>query len=402
MRHGRAFAAARPGAAIAVALATALTGGLAAGPSARPAAAAPPAIERKRAEAQFVLAQVRELDSRVGRAIEAWNLATIRLDEVTTSVRANARDVRIARSNLERAQHLLATHLVSLYTSDTDPGGLEVLLGSEDIGDLIDRIDAQDRISTQDKVLIEQVRIFRRAMLKKQAELARARTLQQRELGRRTAQRRTIEGQLRERQRLLSTIEDEVARLEAEEQARQERLRRELEARLAAQRREAARRAAAAEAAEAARRAAGETVPEQPKPESLLGLAAETPDGPAAIPPARFSGVVGIAMQYLGVPYVWGGASPSGFDCSGFVLYVYNKLGISLPHHAATQYGYGVPVSKSQLEPGDLVFFDGLGHNGIYIGGRQFIHAPHSGDFVKISSLDSVWYSSKWVGARRL
>jgi cell wall-associated NlpC family hydrolase len=111
--------------------------------------------------------------------------------------------------------------------------------------------------------------------------------------------------------------------------------------------------------------------------------------------------VVGIAMQYLGVPYVWGGASPSGFDCSGFTMYVYAKVGVSLPHNAAMQFGVGVPVSMSQLQPGDLVFFHGLGHMGMYVGGGNFIHAPHTGDVVKISSLAG-HYASRFVGARRV
>ncbi len=85
-------------------------------------------------------------------------------------------------------------------------------------------------------------------------------------------------------------------------------------------------------------------------------------------------------MEYLGTPYVWGGAGPSGFDCSGLAMYVYAQVGISLPHNAAMQYNtVGVPVSRSDLQPGDLVFFDGLGHMGIYIGGGQFVHAPHTG-----------------------
>jgi len=113
--------------------------------------------------------------------------------------------------------------------------------------------------------------------------------------------------------------------------------------------------------------------------------------------------VVAIAMQYLGIPYVWGGASPSqGFDCSGLTMYVYAQIGISLPHHAATQYTLGVPVSRDQLQPGDLVFFRGLGHMGMYIGGGNFIHAPHTGDVVKISSLSESYYVSNWVGARRV
>ena len=121
------------------------------------------------------------------------------------------------------------------------------------------------------------------------------------------------------------------------------------------------------------------------------------------MPAARYSHVVPIALQYLGIPYVWGGSSPStGFDCSGFIMYVFAQIGVSLPHHAASQFGYGTPVSREQLAAGDLVFFDGLGHAGIYIGGGQFVHAPHTGDVVKISSLYESWYSATWVGGRRL
>ena len=83
-------------------------------------------------------------------------------------------------------------------------------------------------------------------------------------------------------------------------------------------------------------------------------------------------------------------------------MYVFSQIGVSLPHNAAAQYGYGAPVSRDALQPGDLVFFDGLGHVGIYIGGGQFIHAPHTGDVVKISSLSDSWYASTYVGAKRV
>ena len=123
-------------------------------------------------------------------------------------------------------------------------------------------------------------------------------------------------------------------------------------------------------------------------------------------PPRRAEGVgaraVGIAERYLGVPYVWGGASPSGFDCSGLIMYVYAQLGIDLPHFAAAQFRDGRHVRMDQLRRGDLVFFDDLNHVGIYIGGGRFIHAPHTGDHVRISSLSSGWYAENYDGATRV
>ena len=109
---------------------------------------------------------------------------------------------------------------------------------------------------------------------------------------------------------------------------------------------------------------------------------------------------VQIANRLTGIPYVWGGASPrSGFDCSGLVQYVYGKLGIALPHYTVSQYGRGRPVSRSSLRPGDLVFFYGLGHVGIYAGGGKYIHAPRAGTTVRWASLAS---NASFYGARRI
>jgi cell wall-associated NlpC family hydrolase len=109
---------------------------------------------------------------------------------------------------------------------------------------------------------------------------------------------------------------------------------------------------------------------------------------------------VQIASHLTGIPYRWGGASPrSGFDCSGLVQYVYAKIGIHLPHYAAGQYGHGRRVSRDSLRAGDLVFFSGLGHVGIYAGRGEFIHAPSSGTTVRWSRLSS---HGSYYGARRL
>ena len=148
--------------------------------------------------------------------------------------------------------------------------------------------------------------------------------------------------------------------------------------------------------------------------------AAKPPSLPTVADPARFSGsvpltlglmpkhrqaslgqrAVRIASGELGVPYRYGGSSPSGFDCSGLVAFVYGRLGVRLPHNAAAQYAYGRAVDRSHLRPGDLVFFHGLGHVGVYIGHGRIIHAPHSGARVEIQSLAS--RSGSVEGARRL
>lgn len=112
--------------------------------------------------------------------------------------------------------------------------------------------------------------------------------------------------------------------------------------------------------------------------------------------------VVDFAKHFLGTRYVYGGSSPrSGFDCSGLVRYVYGHFGISLPHSSFAQFDRGLRITRWALRPGDLVFFDGLGHVGMYIGNGRFIHAPHSGTRVRIETLAG-WYGARFVGARRL
>ena len=103
----------------------------------------------------------------------------------------------------------------------------------------------------------------------------------------------------------------------------------------------------------------------------------------------------------VGVRYRWGGASLSGFDCAGLTQWVYRSVGVSLPHYSVAQWRYGRRVSRRALEPGDLLFFSGLGHVGIYLGHGALIHAPHPGAPVRFARLTG-WFSSSFSGARRL
>ena len=345
------------------------------------AIAEPGSISSKQAQAQSVLAQIQSLDSNLEHAIEAYNLANERLKAVKADLAENKRELGIARANLRQARAVLAEHAVAVYTSTGGDSTLEVLLGATSLDDFLTRVDTVGRVSEQGTRVLGEVVTFQNDVRTRRARLKRAKARASELVAERSRQKRSIESQLATRRSLLNSIRGEIARLRAAERAQQA----ELERRARAQ-------AAAATAAPPVLATTLQVSPPAAPAESSSSLPA---------PPARYGGVVGIAMQYLGTPYVYGGASPSGFDCSGFVMYVFAQIGVSLPHNAAAQYGYGTPVDRSQLQPGDLVFFNGLGHMGIYVGGGSFIHSPHTGDVVKISSM-SGWYASTYVGARRL
>ena len=369
-------------------LAAALTGILLAGGRAD----ANPEVRGKEAQAQAIVAQVQTLAEDVSLAAERFNGANYRLQQLTSELRTTRRDLKRARSMQRGAQDRLAARLVQLYTSD-EPGALEVILGAESLDQMLDTLETRERVAEQDAAIVEQVRGYHTRVARREQQLRRARAEQAGVVKQRAAERASIEAKLAERQRLLGSVRAEIARLEAQERARQAELERRARAALAARQR------ASAAAAE------HEAEPREANQHETASAASPTDQSsPQPTPPpadaSRGAQVVAIAMRYLGVPYKWGGASPStGFDCSGLTMYVYAQIGISLPHYAAAQYQLGVPVSRDQLQLGDLVFYRGLGHMGMYVGGGNYIHAPQTGDVVKISSVHG---RSDWVGARRI
>jgi cell wall-associated NlpC family hydrolase len=351
--------------------ALAFTIGLAALVTVSSSATAEPSLSSKRAQEQSVLAQINSIDANLERAVEAYNLATVKLQRIEADQRENRRELSVARSSLKTAQGMLSQRLVTIYMSD-QASTLEVLLGARSLDDLINRIETVNRVSDQDTQVIRDVKRARAQIAREKAQLAAAHVEQARIVDQRQAQKASIEQQLSQRRALLSSIRTEISRMEAAERARQAQLAAQAHARLQTQ-----------------------------QAPSVSGGVSGDVGTTVAAPPQTHGGVVGIAMQYLGVPYAWGGASPAGFDCSGLVVYVFAQMGVSLPHSSYALWGVGMPVSRDQLQAGDLVFFNGLGHVGIYIGSGQFIHAPHTGDVVKISSMTG-WYASTYVGARRV
>lgn len=387
-----------------------------AGSSATPS----PALRAKQAQAAQVLAQVGALDRRFGALVDAWDGARIQLASAEKQLAANKVQLIFAERQNRIATARVAQMLVTIYEGDY-PDLLQLLAGSTRLSDVINAVQyTRDVSSAAHHVAVEAARSKQR--------LGNARTrLRATERSRRAtvatlaSERASIEAMLSVRKRLLSSIQAEVSRMQAQEQAAQRRAAAAARARLAAfvaqRQREALARARAAAAAAVAQRAAATTpaptttVPppttqptaSDPAPTTGTDATATTASAPASAPPtaAGHPEAAAIALRYLGIPYQWGGASPAtGFDCSGLVMYVYAQLGIPLPHFAAAQFGYGTPVARADLQPGDLVFFDGLSHVGIYIGGGQMVHAPETGDVVKITPLSQ--FGANYVGARRI
>ena len=324
-------------------------------------AAASPTIASKRAEAKQVARDIQDMQSRLEKQIERYDAVHQQYLDTRRKLRDNKVLLAVAKTNLARAQQLLADSLTNSYkTSNQDV--VSYLLASHSFNELVDHMQVLQRSNDANSALISQIVstkheiAVRTAALKTQT--AQLRSAQAEQL----AAKHRVEAGLHQLQARQAHISADIQHLIDQAQAR----------------------ADAAAQARATSSGGGGDVNIPIPPSSTLGGQA-----------------VAIAMQYLGTPYVWGGASPSGFDCSGFTMYVWGQLGVSLPHNAAAQYSMGTAVPSNALEPGDLVFFDGLGHVGMYVGNGAFIHAPHTGDVVKISSLTG-WYADNYVGARRV
>ena len=343
-------------------------------------------ISDTRAQVRAIEQQLNAMDIRLEASIQAYDGAQQHLTDVRHQIQQNTIKLRVAEHNLKVSRAHLAVFMVNAYKgTDVNDDPAAYVLGAGSFTDLITRVEDVQRIGASEHALLKQVTTAEREIATRQAQLK----SEERDAAKLVAQKRqqkaAIEAGLRQRRALLSSTKGELGHLLHERQVHQQ-------------------QAAAAAAAALAQQQQQQQAQQAPAPSSGGGTGSSGGGGSYNPPPAGTLGqqAAAIAQQYLGVPYVWGGASPSGFDCSGLVVYVYGRLGVSLPHYTVSLWNSGAHVSRDQLAPGDLVFFYSLDHVGIYLGGGLFIHAPHTGTVVQISSLNSSWYSSAYDGAVRI
>jgi len=359
------------------------------------AQAEPPAITKAKNEAEALRDQIDELNEKLDALVEDYNYARAKLAETKSAIETTQKQLAKAEKDLKTAVGALEQRLVAIYKQG-QPTFLDVLLNASSFSELVGNIELLERLSAQDAEIIQQVQSYRTRVAEQKAALA-ERLEEERKLAAQvqTAQAK-VEEQIAAAEKALAGKEAQIAELEREEAERQARLAAEAKRRAEEARKKAEEERKKREAAQAAAKTKKPTQvssKEAVKEGVSKGTGVSVPEGASA------SDVVSIALKYLGCPYVWGGASPSGFDCSGFVMYVYKQVGVSLPHSSRMQYTCGRPVSRSELKPGDLVFFyNPISHVGIYIGEGKMIHAAGRGKDVRINE---VWTNS-YHGACRI
>jgi peptidoglycan DL-endopeptidase CwlO len=360
-------------------------------------------IAAKRQEANRIYFQIQQSQRQLEGVIQKYDAATVELKSTNSAIHYNKTRLRAAKRNLLKSQNDLKGALIAAYKQG-QPDALQAVLASKSLGQMFDEINLMKRATHFNASAVAHITQYKHEVVVRQNALAREHTRRAAAVREQQDRRQQITYAINQQNATLASVKSDIRHLIY---ARQQ----------------AERAAARAAALAASRRLQSEQAASQVRQTQSTGLtpglgaqadsqaspdvgapAASSSDATQAAPPASSVGAQAaqLALGEQGTPYVWGGSAPGGFDCSGLVAWAYGQLGVSLPHYTGSLWGSGTHVSQDQLEPGDLVFFHGESHVGIYIGGGQFVHAPHTGDVVKVSSLSDSWYSSGYDGAVRV
>jgi len=322
-----------------------------------PASASP--VSDKKARLKQVEAKLQTVYHQVDMAVEKYNQATSQLHTVQGQIEQNEHLLKVAEYNLGVANSQLQSRAQSIYKT-RDVGIVDILFAANSFDDLVTQLNLMRRLSNSDVDTVRSIAAYRSDIKDRRVKLDADKKSAAKLVEAAAAHKSEVVGLERQLEGMTAGIKADIKRQEQQAAA-------------AAQ--------AAAQAAAANTGGGGG------------GGAVVDPGG------SGNSAVVAIAQRYLGVPYVYGGASPSsGFDCSGLTMYCYAQVGVGLSHGATDQQRASTPVPISALQAGDLVFFGSASysyHVGIYVGGGSMIHAPHTGAVVGYGSI-----SGAWIGGR--
>jgi len=321
-------------------------------------------VASKKAQLRQVQAKLQTVYHQVDMAVEKYNQATSQLDTVTSQIKENERLLKVAEYNLGVANEQLSARAEDMYRA-RDVGMVDVLFAANSFDDLVTQLDVMQRLGNSDVDTVKSIAAYQQDIKDRRVKLSADKQAAAKLVGAAASHKAEVEGLQGKLEQMTAGLKSEIDRLQAQQAA--------------------AAKAAADAAAAAQNGGAGGS-------SSGGGGTVVDPGG------SGNSSVVGIAQRYLGVPYVYGGASPSGFDCSGLAMYCYAQVGIGLSHGATDQQHASTPVPLNALQPGDLVFFGNASysyHVGIYVGGGSMIHAPHTGAVVSYGSIGGAWIGGR-------
>ena len=319
-------------------------------------------MSQKKARLAELQAKLQTVYHKADVAVEKYNQATSQLATVRQQIRQNTHHLKVAEYNLAVANNQLKARAESIYKT-RDVGLVDVVFAANTFDDLVVQLDLMERLGNSDVDTVRAIAAYEADIKDRRVKLQADKEASAELVKERAAQKNEMLSVQNELESMTAGVKADIRRLQEQQAAA---------ARAAAQR-------------------------------AIQARSAPTGGGSGSAPVvdpggSGRSGVVAIAQRYLGVPYVYGGASPSGFDCSGLTMYSYAQIGIGLAHGATLQQRASTPVPISALQPGDLVFFGSASfssHVGIYVGGSTMIHAPHSGAVVSYGSM-----SHAFIGGR--
>jgi cell wall-associated NlpC family hydrolase len=301
--------------------------------------------------------EVERLQQKMEDAVERYNYACSKLENTRAQITENKEKLNEAEQELAANKARLNSRVRAMYVNQRS-NFVEVVVNAGDFDTFLVGLDLVKRVGQKDANLVRQVKDAKAKLEQARASLQEQKSAQEAAKQEIASAKSSVEGQLANAQGDLANVEAEI------------------------------------------RAAMSRRASETSSSSSSSSRAAYDPTARRSRPPgAPNGGVVGVAYDQLGKPYVWGAAGPNSFDCSGLTMYCYAVgAGISISHSSYAQAYCGVAVSVSELAPGDILGFRGWGHVGLYVGGGDFIHAPQSGDVVKVTSLAS---RSNFCGAVR-
>ncbi len=324
-------------------------------------------VSSKKAQLREVQAKLEKVYEQADMAVEKYNAATSQLATVKQQITENERLLKVAEYNLEIANEQLSSRAESIYKT-RDVGVVDVLFEASSFDDLVTQLNLMERLGNSDVDTVKSIAAYQQDIKDRRVKLDADKKSAAKLVDQAAEHKAEVAGIQNKLEQMTAGIKADIKQIQQQQAA-------------AAQ--------AAAEAAAA-----------QSSGDSSSG-GSSTGGGGTVVDPGGSgrSAVVAIAQRYLGVPYVYGGASPSGFDCSGLAMYCYAQIGIGLSHGATDQQHASTPVPISALQPGDLVFFGSASyshHVGIYVGGGSMIHAPHTGAVVSYGSIGGAWIGGRF------